>query len=155
MKTTCQAIARTLRWSKDRKGSALYGRLKGKALTWVSGCPNKRYSTLIDKLRDRLSPKDEEMFYQQLMTYRKKPEQTWEGLAQKIEVHSIKANGGMEEIYGDSMAAKAFVEAVVDKQIRRKLREKHPRTINDAVKCARMIEANKLREEQWQELLRQ
>ena len=49
------------------------------------------------------------------------------------------------------MAAKAFVEAVVDKQVNRKLREKHPRTINDAVECARMIEADKLREEQWQE----
>ena len=39
-----EALARTLRWSEDRKGSPLYGRLKGKAC--VSGCPNKRYSTL-------------------------------------------------------------------------------------------------------------
>ena len=29
------AMARTLCWSKERKGSALYGRLKGKALTCV------------------------------------------------------------------------------------------------------------------------
>ena len=124
-------------------------------MTWLSGCPIKRYSTLVDKLRDRFSPKDKEIFYQQLMTYRKKSEQTWEDLAQEKEVLSIKAYGGMEETYRDSMAAKAFVEAVVDKQVRRKLREKHPRTINDAVKCARMIEADKLREEQWQEFDRE
>ena len=49
------------------------------------------------------------------------------------------------------MAAKAFVEAVIDKQVRRKLREKHPWTINNAVKYAQMIEADKLREEQLQE----
>ena len=84
------------------------------ALTCVSGCPNKKYSTLVDKLRDRFSPKDEEMFIQQPMTYRKKPAQTWEDLAQEIEVLPIKSNGGMEERYRDSMAAKAFVEAVVD-----------------------------------------
>ena len=46
----------------------------------------------------------------------------------------------MEERYRDSMAAKAFVEAVVGKPVQRKLREKHPRTINDAVKNAWMIE---------------
>ena len=48
----------------------------------------------------------------------------------------------MEERYRDSMAAKAFEEAVI---------EKHPRTINEAVKYAPMIEADKLREEQWEE----
>ena len=60
------------------------------------------------------------------------------------------AYGGMEERYRDSMAAKTFVEAVIDKPVQRKLREKHPRTINDVVKYAWMIEADKLREELWQ-----
>ena len=49
------------------------------------------------------------------------------------------------------MAAKVFVEAVVDERVCRKLREKHPRTINDAVKQAQMVEADQLWEEQWQE----
>ena len=66
-------------------------------------------------------------------------------------VLSIKAYGGMEERYRDSMAAKAFVEAVIDKQVHRKLREKHPWTINNAVKYAQMIEADQLKEEQWQD----
>ena len=72
-------------------------------------------------MRDRFLPKDEEMFYQQLMTYRKMPDQTWKDLAQEIEVLSIKAYRGMEERYRDSMAAKPFVEAVIDKQVCRKL----------------------------------
>ena len=55
-------------------------------MTCVSGCPNKKFSSLVDKLRDKFSPKDEEMFDQQLITYRKKPEPTWEDLAQEIEV---------------------------------------------------------------------
>ena len=59
-----------------------------------------------------------------MTTYRKKPEQTWKDLAQEIKVLSIKIYGDMEERYGDSKAAKAFVEAVVDKQVHRKLREK-------------------------------
>ena len=78
-------------------------------------------------MRDRFSPKDEEMFYQHLMTYRKKPDQTCEVLAQEIEVFSIKAYGGMEERYRGSMVAKAFVEAVVDKQVHRKLGKNIPR----------------------------
>ena len=85
----------------------------------MSGCPNKRYSTLVHKLRNRFSPKDEEMFHQQFKTYRKKPEQTWEDPTQEIEVLSIKACRGMEETKRDSMAAKAFMEAVTDKQVRR------------------------------------
>ena len=47
-----EAKARMLCWSEDRKGSALYGILKGKALTCVSGCPNKKFFTLVDKSRD-------------------------------------------------------------------------------------------------------
>ena len=78
-----KAMASTFYWSEEKKGSALYGRLKGKASTCVSNCPDRRFSTLVYKLRDRFSPKDEEMFYQQLMTYKKKPDQTWEDLAQK------------------------------------------------------------------------
>ena len=69
------------------------------------------------------------MVYHQLMTDRKKPDQTWEDLAQEIEVLLIKTYRGMEERYRDSMAAKAFVEAVIDKQVHRKLREKHPKRI--------------------------
>ena len=36
-----EAMARTLCWREDRKGSALHGRLKGKAFTCVSSCPIK------------------------------------------------------------------------------------------------------------------
>lgn len=50
------------------------------------------------------------MFYQQL----KKPDQTWENLAQAMEALSIQAY--MEETY-----AKTFVEAIVDKTVHGKL----------------------------------
>ena len=146
-----EAMAETLFWNEAKKGSALYGRLKGRALACVSSCPDRQFSTLVQRLKDRFSPKDEEMFYQQLTTYRKKPDQSWEDLAQEMERLSIKAYAGMEEKYRDSMAAKAFVEAVVDKDVRRRLRQKHPKTINEAVRHARMIEADQLREDLWQE----
>ena len=54
-------------------------------------------------------------------------------LAQEIDVLSVK-----EEKYRESMVAKAFVEAVVDKGVRRKLRQKDPRTINETVRHAQM-----------------
>ena len=47
------------------------------------------------------------------------------------------------------MATKAFVEVVVDKRL--KVQEKHPKTINEAVKGRQMVDLNQLREEQWQE----
>ena len=53
------------------------------ALTFVSDCPYKRFSSLVAKLRDRFSPEDEEMIYQELVTHRKKPDQNWEDLAQE------------------------------------------------------------------------
>ena len=146
-----EAMAETLFWTEAKKGSALYGRLKGRALACVSSCPDRRFSTLVQRLRDRFSPRDEEMFYQQLTTYRKKTDQSWEDLAQEMERLSIKAYSGMEEKYRDSMAAKAFVEAVVDKDVRRRLRQKHPKTVNEAVRHARIIEADQLREDLWQD----
>ena len=63
----------------------------------------------------------------------------------------MKANGGMEVRHRESMTAKAFVEARIDERARRKLRKKHPQTINNAVKHAQMVEEDQLREEQWQE----
>ena len=50
-------------WTDEKKSSALNGRLKGLALTCVSGSPDKRFSTLVTRLKDRLSPKDGEIFY--------------------------------------------------------------------------------------------
>ena len=145
-----EATTNTLGWSDQKKAAALLGRLKGRALTCVSSCPDKRYATMIRRLRDRFSPSDEEMYYQRLATYRKKPEQSWEDLAQEIEVLSLKAYEGMEERFRESMVAKALVEAVVDPDVRRKLRQKHPRTLNEAVRHARMVEADRMKEEQWQ-----
>ena len=57
-----EPMAGTLYWGQEKKGSALHGKLKGKALTCVSSCLDRRFSTLVDKLRDRFSPKEEEMF---------------------------------------------------------------------------------------------
>ena len=104
--------------------------------------PGKKFCTLVTRLRDGFPSKDDEMFYQQLMTCGKKPDQTWEDLAQEIELLSMKAHVGKEERNRESMATKAFVEAVIYKRVHRKLREKHTRTINKAVKHAQMVEAD-------------
>ena len=55
------------------------------------------------------------------MTYWEKLDQNWEDLSQETEVLSIKAYAGMEERCREAMAAKAFVEAVADKRVRKKL----------------------------------
>ena len=92
----------------------------------VSGCLDKRFSTLVSLLRDRFSPRDKEIVYQQLMTHKKKPDQSWKDSAQEIEVFSMKAYLGMEERYRESMAAKIFVEDVVDERVCRKRRKAPP-----------------------------
>ena len=140
-----------LHWTDEKRAAALYGRLKGRALTCVSSCPDKRYGTMVKRLKERFSPMDEEMYYQRLTTYRKQPDQSWEDLAQEIEVLALKAYRGMEEKFRESMAAKALVESVLEPDIRRKLRQRHPKTLNEAVRYARIVEADKLKEEQWQE----
>ena len=47
----------------DRRleGISFVWQAQGQNIDCVSGCPKKRYSTLVFKLRDRFSPKDEEM----------------------------------------------------------------------------------------------
>ena len=45
----------------------------------------EKFSTLVSRLRDKFSPKDEKMFYQHLMIYKKKPDQTAEDLTQVID----------------------------------------------------------------------
>ena len=150
-----EGTSQFLSWTDSKRAASLFGRLKGRALTCVASCPDRRYATMVRRLRDRFSPIDEEMYHQRLTTYRKKPDETWEDLAQKIETLALKAYRGMEEKFRESMAAKAFVEAVVEPSIRRRLRQKHPSNLNEAVRVARMMEADRLKEEQWQEYRRE
>ena len=63
----------------------------------------------------------------------------------------IKAYSGMEERHRESMADNAFVQAVVEGRVRKRLREKHSWAINEAAKHAKMVEVDPLRQEQWQE----
>ena len=58
-----EAMATTLSWTNEKKGSDRYGKLKGWAPTYVSGWPDKRFSSLVIRLRDRFSLKYDEMFY--------------------------------------------------------------------------------------------
>ena len=146
-----EGTSQFLSWSENKRAASLFGRLKGRALTCVSSCPDRSYGNMIKRLRDRFSPIDEEMYHQRLTTYRKKADETWEDLAEKIETLALKAYRGMEERFRESMSAKAFCEAVVEPGIRRRLRQKHPKTLNEAVRVARMLDADLMKEEQWQE----
>ena len=51
----------------------------------------------------------------------------------------------MEERHMESTATKAFVKAVVNRRVRRKLRQKYPWTINDVVKHIWIVELGQLR----------
>ena len=145
------AVAQTLGWDEQRKAAVLFAKLTGKALTCATKCPDRQYQTIIQKLRARFSPKDEEMFVQKLEAYRKKTDQTWEDLSQEIENLTVKAYIGMPPVYRDKMAARSFVEAIEDPEIRRKLRAKHPQSLDSAVSAVRLIESDIQRENKWQQ----
>ena len=141
-----ESTARTLCWDEEKKGSALHGRLKGRALACVSSCPDKHYSTLVRRLRDRFSPKTRKCITNSSQhTERFRSELGGSSLGDRRSItQGLFWHGGeVQRLHG----CKGVCRSCGGPRSQEKTEAETPETVNEAVRHARMIEADQLRED--------
>ena len=143
-----QVLAHEQRWTEDRKGVMLISRLKGRALEIAAQGDNLTFSELVSRLRSHFSPDHEEMFAQQLQTLRKTSSQTWEDLAFEVRNLTRKGYRRANEITQERLAVHAFINAITEDDLRQRVRDSHPFSVEMALSRVRQVEADQAVERQ-------
>lgn len=135
-------VATANAWSDAEKAAVLLGRLEGKALSAVSRGPDMQYTTMIGRLLKQFSMDHEETYAQRLQTLVKKDDQTWEDLAHEVRLLASKGYKDVGENTQNRLAVQGFINAVTDDKTREKLRDRNPKSVDEAVQMAHQVECN-------------
>ena len=98
---------------------------------------------LISALKQNFSHDQEEVATLKLHGRKQKPSETFEKLSFEIKKLTRKAYSGADEQTRNRLAKDAYLNAVGDDTVRRKLRDKNPRTLEEAVQESHRFAANK------------
>ena len=140
------AIAEAQHWQS--KEVLLLSRLKGKALDVATQGGLMSFDDLVKRLRTHFAPDQADMAARKLETVRKTDEKTWEDLAYEIRNLTAKAYSEADEPLRDRLGVVAFVNAISNDQLRGKVRDGHPKTIQAALDQVRQAEADQVLETQ-------
>ena len=143
-----EALARVHGWDDQMKAVMLLGRLKGKALAVAAKGSETTFSAMVARLINHFSPDHEEMYAQQLQAVTKKPEQSWEDLAYQVRDLAARGYKAVGDEVRDRLAVQAFINAITDDHVRQKVRDIHPRGVEEALRSVRQVEADQVFERQ-------
>ena len=110
-------------------------------------------SDLVDVLRSRYGSANQASLYQtQLSTRRQKEGEDLSTLAQDIRRLLTLAYPGPGSVHRETIAIRAFIDAMRDKVLALKVREREPATLDDAVKLALRLECYQKTEDEGREV---
>ena len=131
-------------WSQVTKLQMLPLRLKGPALRAFHAIPaedRRTYAKAIDALQNRFSPVERQSVHRAaLRSRRRKPDEDLSELADDVLLLAGRAYPGMDSDALDQLALEAFLDAL-DVQLRRRVRDADPETLNAAVSRALVLDA--------------
>ena len=131
-------------WSQVTKLQMLPLRLKGPALRAFHAIPaedRRTYAKAIDALQNRFSPVERQSVHRAaLRSRRRKPDEDLSELADDVLLLAGRAYPGMDSDALDQLALEAFLDAL-DVQLRRRVRDADPDTLNAAVSRALVLDA--------------
>ena len=134
-------------WSDDEKLNQLTCALTEPAsqLLWEFDSNTvATWSDLVNKLRLRYGSSDQASLYQtQLNTRRQKEGEDLGSVAQDIRRLMILAYPGPTSTHSETIAIRSFLDALRDKELALKLREREPETLDSAYKLALRLEGYK------------
>ena len=139
-----EVCSRNNGWSDDEKLNQLTCALSEPAsqLLWEFDSNTvTTWSDLVNKLRLRYGSADQTSLYQtQLNTRRQKEGEDLGSLAQDIRRLMILAYPGPTSTHSETIAIRSFLDALRDKELALKLREREPETLDSAYKLALRLE---------------
>ena len=131
-------------WSQVTKLQMLPLRLKGPALRAFHAIPaedRRTYAKATDALQNRFSPVERQSVHRAaLRSRRRKPDEDLSELADDVLLLAGRAYPGMDSDALNQLALDAFLDAL-DVQLRRRVRDADPETLNAAVSRALVLDA--------------
>ena len=132
-------------WSNERKAQFLAVRMRGAALLQLQSLATgvrENYATLKDALREKFVPKERvELHKAEFRARHREREEKLPDLASSLRRLVSRAYPEAVPDLQDSLAKDQFIDALEDREIRMKLRESGPKTLDEAVSRALQIEA--------------
>ena len=142
---TFERVAEVNAWTPAQKCDALVTHLSGSAQQVYTDAPDhvgRDYLLMVRELCSVFEPAGQAEFYQaQLMTRRRGESETWPQLGQAIKRLVRQAYPEADVHTQDRLAREAFVDAIDDRELRSRVRDKEPETLSRAVQVAVRSEA--------------
>ena len=142
---TFERVADINNWSEAQKCDALATHLAGAAQQVYTDAPENvgySYNKLVAELRAVFEPAGQAEFFQaQLIIRRREKGEGWPQLGQAIRRLVRQSYPEADQVTQDRLAREAFIDAIDDRDLRSKVRDKEPETLNRAVQTAVRCEA--------------
>lgn len=150
--TQFNLLAELNNWKDKTKALFLASSLKGGAralLNEMSDGERHSFDDLVDALKNRFgSINRSEVFRAELQTRVRNRNETLPELAQGIKQLTRRAYPGTSPVVRDTLALDYFIDAIPETEIRLRLREVGPKTINEAENIAVRLEALRIADRQ-------
>jgi len=129
-------------WTEEEKKLYLGVALRGQAQQLLAVPEKKSYAELVDALKQRFAPPNQtELYRVQLRSRTRKNGESLPELAQAIRRLATLAYPEASFLLVDTLAKEQFIDALDDSDMRLKVQQARPTTINDAVQIAVELEA--------------
>jgi hypothetical protein len=140
-----EACANVNGWNAERKGLFLALLLCGQAQALLGDLPTDRgqhYETLVRSLQERFSPPNQTDLYRvQLKEWRQKPTETLSELGQTIRRLTNLAYPTAPGEVRETLAKDQFIDALIDSEIRIRIKQSRPVNLNEVISLAVELEA--------------
>ena len=140
-----EACANVNGWNEEKKGLFLALSLRGQAQAVLGDLPTDRgqhYETLVRSLQERFSPPNQTDLYRvQLKERRQKPTETLSELGQSIRRLTNLAYPTAPGEVRETLAKDQFIDALIDSEIRIRIKQSRPVNLNEAISLAVELEA--------------
>ncbi|CAG2207675.1 unnamed protein product [Mytilus edulis] len=137
-------------WSEHQKGLYLAVSLVGKAQAVLGDLPKEKrqiFSDLVNALEERFAPSSQtELYRVQFKELRQKVSETLPGLGQSVRRLSNLAYPTAPLELRDTLAKEQFIDALVDSEMRLRIKQSRPKGLNDAIRLAVELEAYNMAE---------
>ncbi|CAG2223243.1 unnamed protein product [Mytilus edulis] len=132
-------------WSKHQTGLYLAVSLIGQAQAVLGDLPKEKrqiFSDLVNALEERFAPSSQtELHRVQFKECRQKASDTLPGLGQSVRRLSNLAYPTAPLELRDTLAKEQFIDALVDSEMRLRIKQSRPKGLNDAIRLAVELEA--------------
>ncbi|XP_063431167.1 uncharacterized protein LOC134713784 [Mytilus trossulus] len=132
-------------WSEHQKGLYLAVSLVGQAQAVLGDLPKEKrqiFSDLVNALQERFAPSSQTELYRcQFKECRQKASETLPGLGQSVRRLSNLAYPTAPLELRDTLAKEQFIDALVDSEMRLRIKQSRPKGLNDAIRLAVELEA--------------